>query len=124
MDPRDGRAGTATGGGHIPGVSSLIGFSFIAELTQAGLKGHCIVFDLGADVRVSCVDVDSLMIVGTHATVTGTASVNGVATRYTIDVDDLGEPGTGRDAFNIVTESGYIAAGILVNGNVLVRPTL
>ncbi len=116
--------GQAAGGGHIPGAPDEVAFSFTAQLTQAGLQGHCRVFDFAADVRITCLDVDSLLIVGTHATFTGTALVNGTATRYTIDVDDLGEPGAGRDTFKIVTESGYVAAGVLTNGNVLVRPTL
>jgi hypothetical protein len=116
--------GHATGGGHIVGVLRQIGFSFIARSTDVGIDGHCRVFDPDADVRIRCIDVDSLFILGTHATFTGTATVNDTATRYTIDVDDLGEPGSGQDTFKIVTESGYVAAGVLVNGNVLVRPTL
>jgi hypothetical protein len=116
--------GQTAGGGHIIGVPREVVFSFNAQLTEAGLQGHCIVFDFVADVDVRCVDVDSLLIAGTHATFTGTAVANDVATRYTIDVDDLGEPGAGRDTFKIVTESGFVATGVLANGNVLVRPTL
>jgi hypothetical protein len=117
-------AGQTAGGGHIIGVPGEVVFSFNAQLTEAGLQGHCIVFVFVADVDVRCVDVDSLLIAGTHATFTGTAVANDVATRYTIDVDDLGEPGAGRDTFRIVTESGFVATGILANGNVLVRPAL
>jgi hypothetical protein len=117
-------SGQTAGGGHIIGVPGEVVFSFNAQLTEAGLQGHCTVFDFVADVDLRCVDVDSLLIAGTHATFTGTVLVNDIATRYTIEVEDLGEPGAGRDTFRIVTESGYVAAGILVNGNVLVRPTI
>jgi hypothetical protein len=116
--------GQTAGGGHIIGVAGQVAFSFAAQLTDARLQGQCNVVDLATDVQVHCVDVDSLLVVGTHATFTGTALINGMATRYTIEADDLGEPGAGRDTFSIVTESGYVAAGILVNGNVLVRPRL
>lgn len=117
--------GQATGGGHVLGLSATeVGFAFNAQLTEAGLQGNCQVFDRGADIVVNCIDVDSLLIVGTHARFTGRATVNGVETRYEIETDDLGEPGTGRDTFTIRTDSGYVATGVLLNGNVLVRPTL
>jgi hypothetical protein len=116
--------GQATGGGHVLGLSTEIGFAFNAQLTGAGLQGNCQVFDRGPDIRIDCLDVDSLVIVGTHASIAGRATVNGVETRYEIETDDLGEPGSGRDTFTIRTDSGYVATGVLLNGNVLVRPTL
>jgi hypothetical protein len=40
---------------------------------------------------------------GTHAAIFGNASVNGTATTYRIDVDDLAEPRGGSDTFKIQT---------------------
>ena len=58
---------------------------------------------------------------GTGATFFGNATVNGTATNYRIDVDDLREPGAGNDAFTIRTENGYTAGGILSRGNVQIH---
>jgi len=46
--------------------------------------------------------------------------VNGVETGYTIDVDDMDEPGRGADMFETVTTSGYGAAELLTQGNIQV----
>jgi hypothetical protein len=51
----------------------------------------------------------------------GNATINGVATTYRIDVDDVGEPGAGNDIFAIQTASGYAAGGTLLRGNVQVQ---
>jgi hypothetical protein len=47
--------------------------------------------------------------------------VNGTATTYRIDVDDLDESGVGKDTFTIQTGSGYTVGGTLTNGNVQVH---
>ena len=62
-----------------------------------------------------------LVVAGTHATFSGNAEINGAPTMYHIDVDDLGEPGTLRDTFKIVTDSGYSAAGVLTGGNIQIH---
>jgi hypothetical protein len=113
--------GRATGGGHIAGVLRQVGFSLTAKSTDVGFDGHCRVFDPEPDVRIRCIDVDSLLILGTHASFAGDATVNDAPTRYQIEVDDLGEPGKDRDTFTIRTDSGYVATGVLVNGNINVR---
>ncbi len=46
--------------------------------------------------------------------------MNGVAT-YRIDVDDLAEPGAGRDTFKIQTANGYTVGGVLLRGNIQVH---
>ncbi len=47
--------------------------------------------------------------------------MNGAAATYRIDVDDLAEPGRGRDGFAIQTSGGYAAGGVLTNGNVQIH---
>jgi hypothetical protein len=47
--------------------------------------------------------------------------VNGVATNYRIDVDDLADPGALSDTFTIETESGYTATGIVEHGNIQIN---
>jgi len=36
-------------------------------------------------------------------------------------VDDNGEPGAGLDAFSISTGTGYVASGVLTQGNIQVH---
>lgn len=107
----DATPGHVTGGGQAPAQSGgdAIAFGFNAKSTDTGIKGNCNVVDGAADVHVKCVDVTSLTRSGTHATIFGTATINGTATGFRIDVDDHGEPGAWRDTFRIVTSSGYSA---------------
>jgi hypothetical protein len=77
--------------------------------------------DRFADVMVKCLDVTTFVQTANHVTFSGTATVNGIDTRYTIDVDDVAEPGRGADTFKIVTTSGYAAAGVLTQGNIQVH---
>jgi hypothetical protein len=79
------------------------------------------VIDHPTKTQIKCKSVTSLVVVGTHATFFGQATVNGVATDYRIDVDDLGEPGT-SDTFKIQTGTGYTAAGTLRGGNIQIHP--
>jgi hypothetical protein len=115
--------GGATGGGYIASATagSNIAFGFAAEPGAVTPNGSCAVIDQTANVRVKCLDVTALVALGTHATFLGEATVNGVATNYRIDVDDLGDPGADRDTFKIVTDSGYTAAGVLTAGDIHIR---
>ena len=61
-----------------------------------------------------------MVVVGTHATFRGTATVNGVATTYVIDIDDLHESGSGGDTFKLVTPL-YSVAGPLTQGNIQIH---
>ncbi len=106
--------GKATGGGKAGGVT----FSFTAD-AKNGPKGNCNVSD--KTTKVDCTSVDSIVVTGSHATITGQATVNGVATTYTIDVDDNGDPGVGKDTFQIQTGTGYAAGGTITAGNVQVH---
>ena len=112
----DSASGHVTGGGHVGEVA----FGFSAKRDGTVLKGDCKVADRLANVLVRCLDVTSLVVVGTHATFRGNATVNGVATTYTIDVDDLDESGAGRDTFKLVTAQ-YAVAGMLTQGNVQIH---
>jgi hypothetical protein len=109
--------GHATGGGQVPADAS---FGFEAKSGANGMKGNCTVIDRSGGVKVKCLDVTSYLQTGTHATFSGHATVNGVATTYRIDVDDAGEPGAGQDTFKIVAGT-YSAGGTLTEGNVQIH---
>lgn len=116
--------GQVTGGGHIlhAGMVHGVSFGFNAKFTEnQGHHGRGVVVDHRNGTRIKIVDVTHVLIMGTHATIRGNAEVDGVSTPYTMDVDDLGEPGTGRDTFKIMTENGYVAAGILTGGNIQIH---
>jgi hypothetical protein len=118
-------AGQASGGGQIWNSSNTdkIAFGFNAQSTGSGLHGNCEVVDPtpANNVKIKCLDVTTLVQSGTHATLFGNAVVNGTTTTYRIDVDDLGEPGSGFDKFRIVTANGYSVGGMIANGNIQIR---
>lgn len=110
--------GQATGGGQIaPDVT----FGFTAKSDTNGVKGNCTVIDRATDATVKCLDGTTYFQTGTRAIFGGNAIVNGVATTYTITVDDNAESGAGADTFTITTASGYTATGVLTRGNVQVH---
>lgn len=115
--------GQVTGGGqigHAQGADEIV-FGFNVQSIGNGLKGNCNLIDRGTGIRIKCLDVTTLVQSGTHATFFGRAEINGVVTNYRIDVDDLGEPGAGRDTFKIQTDSGYVAGGVLTQGNIQIH---
>jgi hypothetical protein len=114
--------GRVTGGGHVLTISGpgQVAFGFNAMSDGVLFYGDCNVVDRLADLRVRCLDVTSLVVVGTHVTFRGNATVNGVATTYVIDVDDLGEPGAGSDTFKLVTPE-YEIGGVLTQGNIQIH---
>jgi hypothetical protein len=113
--------GQTTGGGQILWATGNVVFGFSARNHAGHIDGNCNVIDVTTERHIKCRSVTSLVISGTHATFFGEATANGVGTTYRIDVDDLGEPGTG-DTFKIQTDSGYVATGTLTAGNIQVRP--
>lgn len=113
--------GHVTGGGWIVDPTSLhrVSFGFEVKGTPTDLHGTCTVIDHTTKAHVRCLTVDSLLVAGTHATFSGTATVNGTTTHYQIDVDDLGEPGT-FDTFRIMAGT-FNAGGTLAGGNIQIH---
>lgn len=108
-------------GGHVTGggkVGTDVTFGVTAKSDSSGTKGECTVIDRATNTIIKCVDATTVIQSATHATIFGTALVNGTLTSYRIDVDDLAEPGQGADTFVIHTTSGYSAGGTLTQGNI------
>ncbi len=117
----DAMSGHVTGGGYVLNAAGdAVAFGFTAKGEAGSIRGDCRAADRRANVQVKCLDVTSLVVVGTHATIRGNATVNGVATTYVIDVDDLDESGRGRDVFKLVTPL-YSVAGPLTQGNIQIH---
>lgn len=117
--PVSTEGGDAHGAGRIETIGvGRVSFEFHAKSGKK-LEAKCNV--VRADFRVKCEDVTALVITPTHVTIFGTATVNGVATNYRIDADDLARRGAGRDTFTIQTTSGFVAGGTLSSGNVEIK---
>jgi YVTN family beta-propeller protein len=116
-------SGQTAGGGQVANAAQndQVAFGFTAKSSSSGVKGECSVVDPSTNTKVKCLDATTLVQTATHATFFGNATVNGVATSYRIDVDDLAEPGDGRDTFKIQTASGYTVGGVLIRGNIQVH---
>jgi hypothetical protein len=114
--------GKVTGGGSILQTQGGRGvtFGFNAQNTDKGMKGSGSIIDHSVGTTVKIREVTTLAIDSTHATILGTAEVNGVVENFRIDVDDLGEPGADSDSFKIVTDT-YGTAGILTGGNIQIH---
>jgi Regulator of chromosome condensation (RCC1) repeat len=110
--------------GHVTGKGSILSgtvrFNFDAKADAKGLKAHCKITE-DKTAKIHCVTIDSLVVVGTHATFSGTARHNGVETTFTIDVEDLADPGARHDRFAITSSDGYARSGVLNEGNVEIR---
>jgi hypothetical protein len=115
--------GQVTGGGQVPNAAGndRAAFGFTAKNTVTGPKGQCTFVDPSPTTKIKCASVTALAVAATHATLFGNATINGQPTTYRIDVDDIAEPGRGRDTFRIQTTSGYIAGGTLTAGNIQVH---
>jgi YVTN family beta-propeller protein len=116
-------AGQATGGGQILNASGndQIAFGFNAKSDAMGIRGECTLVDPSTRTKVKCLDATTLVRSGAHATFFGNATLNGTSTKYRIDIDDLGEPGRGRDTFKLQVSSGYTVGGTLVSGNIQIH---
>jgi hypothetical protein len=116
-----GTTGHTTGGGSVDDVANgTVSFAFSAKSDGTAVDGRCLVIAPDPDTRVTCLDATLLARTATHATFIGTAEVNGEEADYRIDVDDLGEPGVGRDTFRIQA-GAFVAAGVLASGNVQIH---
>jgi parallel beta helix pectate lyase-like protein len=106
-------------------------FGFVAKCCTP--SGNLEYNDHQADVRIKAQTVDGLFISqgtctipggGKHATFTGIAAVirpTGTTTeRYTVDVDDCGEPGT-EDTFGIKTTTYANGPSPLIAGNIQIK---
>ena len=117
----DSNAGRATGGGFLITGSGKLNLSVSAKSDEGGLSGTCSITLAGS--KLKCVDVDGYFQspAGDEVVLVGDALHDGAATRYRIELADLGEDGS-DDRFSIETDSGLTASGTLAGGNIQVRP--
>jgi hypothetical protein len=109
--------GSAEGAGKVGRVT----FAVAVKSDGRGVEGGCLVRDDTARVRVRCLDVQAYIQQGNHATLFGRAEVNGADATFRIDLTDNGNPGRGRDVFQIQTSTGYATGGLLTEGNIAIH---
>jgi hypothetical protein len=117
VTPGPSSNGLMVGGGL---TSSGVLFGVFGKGDSSGVRGLCGVFDYFHKTFVRCLNVDSFVITGSKATLTGDALVNSTRTRYRIEVNDLGEPGW-RDTFKLTTDSGYATQGSILFGDIRIH---
>lgn len=77
--------------------------------------------DRDRGIRVDATAIDTMTIEGPRATVTGRATVDGVAgVRFVLEIEDLGGAKAKADTFRLVTATGYGAFGVVDRGNITV----
>jgi hypothetical protein len=124
--------GAASGGGQVTdelaeltilsgsaaGGKAAFRFSVAYQTGQVAPTGDLMFGEKGSGKKVTSTSIDGFDVVGTKATFTGRATVNGVpGIRFFVQVEDLGEPGR-ADTFRIVLQDGYAAGGVLLKGNI------
>jgi hypothetical protein len=84
------------------------------------MAGNCAV--TVDQTKIKCLTVDGYYQSPTNdrAVFVGTATQDGVTTRYRIELTDNGEPGT-SDRIEITTDAGFAAAGVIGAGNLQVH---
>ena len=126
--------GSATGGGKLPdelaeflivrgsgpGGEAQFGLDVRSLVGATGPTGTLHFRDKRGDRRIDATAIDSFTVVGTRATITGRATVDGApGVAFTVEVEDLGK--AGADTFRIVVADGYAAAGVISKGNITVQ---
>lgn len=108
--------GKVTGGGWITSDKHSFGFNARYATGMSQPEGHLTYQDKRAKVAIKSTAITTLSVVGTHATIEGTAVMNGTERPFRLEVDDFGEPGR-TDTFAI-TAGNYSAGGVLNGGNI------
>jgi hypothetical protein len=117
-DPRS-CSDRVTGGGHLKVGRDKATFGVTAGISRSGkLRGHLTYIDHGSDLKVKGTGVTAYVVVDARTRhIEGTASIDGVAGTYVLDLTDNGEPGK-NDRFALTLSSGYRASGTLAGGNI------
>lgn len=111
--------GKVTAGGWFDSSHRTFTFHAKAEAGATRVEGDVVYQDRERGIELHARSLTGFLIEGTHATVRGTAEVGGTTVEFTIEADDLGEPGR-SDRFAI-RWPGYEAGGTLRGGNIQIH---
>ena len=116
----DSSDGKSSGGGWLTTSDGTVNFSSSAKSVDGKMAGNCVV--TVSQTKIKCHTVDGYFQSATNdrAVFVGSATQDGVTTRYRIELTDNGEPGT-SDRIEITTDAGFAAAGVIGGGNLQVH---
>jgi len=116
----DSSDGKSSGGGWLVTSDGKVNFSSSAKNVDGVMAGNCTV--TVGQMKIKCLTVDGYYQSATNdrAVFVGAATQDGVATRYRIELTDNGEPGS-SDRIEISTDAGFLAAGVIGDGNLQVH---
>jgi Ice-binding-like len=107
-----------TGGGYIKTAHGQANFGVTGGIRKDAFRGHLTYIDHGTGLKLKSTSVTAYVVVDAKTRhIEGTASIDGVAGTYKVDVTDNGEQGK-NDRFAIALSSGYSASGTLAGGNI------
>jgi hypothetical protein len=113
-------AGAANGGGQVPVAGGRASFGFNARNEDGVASGHLNYKNHASGAHLNCtVDVFT-ELTPTTAKFEGTCSPNSAASSFSAEVEDNGEPGKGKDKFEI-TYGANTEGGTLTAGNIQIR---
>ena len=115
--------GQTEGGGQIQhpigtSAESAVSFGLTVKSDGEDVKGQCNVYDHALNQHLTCLAVTNYAEIGNTAFIMGTALIDGAATDFTMELEDGGDSGIGRDFFSIEADSGYNRSGVLTEGNI------
>ncbi len=113
-----------TGGGYIFTDAQQDHGSFTIQVTvdpSGRIGGKAAYTDPAAGLTFATNLVTTANFNGNTATITGTGTASGVATSFSITVQDNGEPGVGQDTYSIQLSTGYSRSGVLQGGNIQIH---
>lgn len=116
--------GTVTGGGFIgvPDGSATFGFNVKQTQQNGPISGQLEYHNHATGEDVHSVAITSLFISGNTANFGGTCTNNGSPCTFNVTVQDNGEPGAGRDTFEIQGTVITPEGGTLEGGNIEIHP--
>jgi hypothetical protein len=119
-DPTPGSTpGKVTGGGWIGSEKSNFALTVQYSAGMAAAIGHVTFHDRAAGIELESMEITSVIVSGTRATILGWGSVGGSTVEFRLEVEDLGEPGQ-NDTFRI-SWTGYSKGGVLNGGNIQIH---
>jgi|GEM_PF-2005286 len=109
-----------TGGGNLNAKARKATFAFTISTDASGKpRGTLTYQDPVYGRKVQSTSLSKVLITGTHALVVGKATVGGKGDyTFTANLDDVAEPGTGKDRFQISLSDGYSNGSVLGGGNI------
>jgi hypothetical protein len=103
------------------GVKSNFGLNVYRKSSMSTIRGNLNYLNKTTGEHVKSVQITSFQIMGNTATFSGTCTNNGMACMFTVSVQDNGNPGKGKDTFQISGIGVISNSGTLSGGNIKVR---